>query len=224
MRAMSYEDDQPTSSTSPPKFTIVSEQISHQRYLTVYNRTVKFPPHASRSSEGDVLEFDVIGHPQSAFQYAVTFPFHSSPSGRWHDGEVTLIREYCQGPHAMYYSLPTGSFDPKKHSDLKACAQAELSEEAHLKDGEMRPLLAPGVAVPEVKWCRNSFTPFIVVDAVPDPNPGLREVEEWIEVMRVNVKELKAIMRSGKMLLPSVTTCWWALEWLSEQQDKIDNT
>ena len=27
-------------------------------------------------------------------------------------------------------------------------------------------------------------------------------------------------MRSGDMLLPSVTTCFWALEWLEEEQQK----
>ena len=44
--------------------------------------------------------------------------------------QVTLLREYCQGPNEMMYVLPTGGYDARKHSNLQACAAAELSEEA----------------------------------------------------------------------------------------------
>lgn len=43
--------------------------------------------------------------------------------------QVTLLREFSQGINDMLWVLPTGGFDPKKHASLKACAQAELSEE-----------------------------------------------------------------------------------------------
>lgn len=43
--------------------------------------------------------------------------------------KVTLIREYCQGPDAVCYNLPTGGFDSAKHSSIEDCARAELSEE-----------------------------------------------------------------------------------------------
>jgi hypothetical protein len=36
----------------------------------------------------------VVGHPQSDFQFAVTFPFHPSKDGK--GAEVTVIREYAQ--------------------------------------------------------------------------------------------------------------------------------
>lgn len=45
-------------------------------------------PHAT---QGPVLEYDIIGHPQSDFHFAVSFPFHSADGG-----SVTLIREYAQ--------------------------------------------------------------------------------------------------------------------------------
>lgn len=37
-------------------------------------------------------EYDVIGHPQCDFHFAVTFPWHPGPGG----GSVTLLREYAQ--------------------------------------------------------------------------------------------------------------------------------
>jgi hypothetical protein len=79
--------------------------------------------------QGPVHEYDVIGHPKANFHFSVTFPFHSAPSGRWRDGEVTVLKEYCQGTNEMAYCLPTGAFDPRKHADNEACARAELSEE-----------------------------------------------------------------------------------------------
>ena len=44
--------------------------------------------------------------------------------------QVTLVKEYCQGPNAVCYNLPTGGLDPTKHSSVEQCARAELSEEA----------------------------------------------------------------------------------------------
>lgn len=43
--------------------------------------------------------------------------------------QVTLLREHCQGPNAMLYTLPTGGFDPRKSPSALAAARAELSEE-----------------------------------------------------------------------------------------------
>ena len=43
--------------------------------------------------------------------------------------EVTILKEFCQGPNQMMYSLPAGSFDEKRHKDYAGCAQAELWEE-----------------------------------------------------------------------------------------------
>eukprot|EP00878_Enallax_costatus_P027733 GHUV01029882.1.p1 GENE.GHUV01029882.1~~GHUV01029882.1.p1 ORF type:complete len:164 (+),score=6.55 GHUV01029882.1:542-1033(+) len=75
-----------------------------------------------------VLDFDVVGHPRANFCFAVTFPYHSYKDGR-KGGEVTLIREYAQGPNALMYCLPTGGLDPRRHADVAECAARELSEE-----------------------------------------------------------------------------------------------
>ena len=44
-------------------------------------------------------------------------------------GEVTILREHCQGPNQMMFVLPTGGFSPGKHHSWLHCAQSELSEE-----------------------------------------------------------------------------------------------
>jgi len=177
-------------------------------------------------SQGPVHDYDIIGHPGAEFHYCVTFPFHSASTGRWQDGEVTLIKEYAQGINEMVYCLPTGGYDPRKHANYEECAMSELSEEAFLKGGTPSRLLDDGPGVPEVKWCRNRFTPFINVDPVTDDQPGKRDQEEFIQVLRVTIPELRVLMRSGSMLLPSVSTCWWAMEWLEEQRSshRVDDT
>ena len=47
----------------------------------------------------------------------------------WLLPQVTLLREYCQGVNEMQYVLPTGSYDPDRHTSPTAAGQAELSEE-----------------------------------------------------------------------------------------------
>ena len=53
------------------------EPIVYRRYLAVQDRRVVYP-------DGRVANFDVVGHPQSDFHFAVIFPFHTA------DGTVTL--------------------------------------------------------------------------------------------------------------------------------------
>lgn len=43
--------------------------------------------------------------------------------------QVTLLREHCQGLNDMLFTLPTGGFDPRKHSSHSDAAASELSEE-----------------------------------------------------------------------------------------------
>ena len=79
--------------------------------------------------------------------------------------QVTLIREWAQGPNSLLLSFPTGGFDPRKHDSLLACAQMELAEEARLTDGEWVNLM-PGEegskGLAEGKWITNRFFCFLV--------------------------------------------------------------
>ena len=52
------------------------------------------PRHHPRT-QGRELNFDVVGHPQADYQFAVTFPFHPRKDGQ-KGGDVTVIREYAQ--------------------------------------------------------------------------------------------------------------------------------
>ena len=45
-----------------------------------------------------------------------------------------------------------------------------------------------------------------------DEAPGSRDAEEFIEVHRVSIDQLRQLVSSGNMLLPSMATCFLALE------------
>ena len=51
-----------------------------------------------------------------------------------------------------------------------------------------------------------------------DASPGPRDHEEYIEVHRVDIAQLRQLMTSGDMLLPSLATCFLALERLAALQ------
>ena len=208
---------------------IVREDVAHQRYLTVFDREVEFDiPGESAPTR---INYDIVGHPRSRFQFSVVFPFHprdaSNPLPT-----VTLIREYMQGSNAMGYSLPTGSFDPKKHANFADVAVDELAEEARLRGGIMTSLLPredhPGFL--ESKWCANRFKPFVCVgpesyvvgpegeDGKGGDEPPKRDAEEFsITVHRVSLEELAEIMNGGDMTPPSVVTSHMALAHLAKE-------
>jgi len=185
---------------------VVREGEAHRRYLAVYDRVVRFPG-------GREVAWDVVGHPPS-FAYAAVLPFHSGGSG----GEVTLVREWAQGPNRWVFGLPTGCFDRQRHASLEACARAELSEEARLKGGSWHSLLPPehpGLA--EVKWGLNRMHPFLVVDPEQDLDPGARDAEEaLLETERVSVVRLQELVLGGEMLMPSVSAALHALHRLRQ--------
>ncbi|KAG2499480.1 hypothetical protein HYH03_002427 [Edaphochlamys debaryana] len=195
-----------------PSFEVVEDRVLHKRYLTTYNRVVRF----GSGPEARLVEYDVIGHPQCDFSYAVAVPFHPAAGGR--PAQVTVIREYAQGPNCLQYCLPTGGFDPRKHGNLLDCARAEMREESMLVGGEVVELMPgdhPGQF--EVKWCRNRFRAYLFVDPQPDPSGhAARDAEEHtIEVSRISISELKALALQGRMMMPSALTTFLALEALA---------
>lgn len=198
------------------KYKIVSEREVYKRYLTLYDREVQFT--SVDSGEVQRLHFDVVGHPQCAFRFAVVFPFHPYKDGR-PGGEVTVIREYGQGVNALMYCLPTGGFDPVRHASLEECARAELSEEAHLCGGQLVRLLAEDhMGLSEVKWCMNRFIPYLVIAPQQDLDPGSRDAEEMVmSSSRLDLVEFKKLLKSGDMSLPSITTSYFALDYLQEE-------
>ncbi|KAK9809171.1 hypothetical protein WJX72_010608 [[Myrmecia] bisecta] len=200
---------------SEEEFRIVAQEQRYSKYLTLYNCRVRYPLKNGLTAYEE-HEYDVIGHPQAGFHFTATFPFHPYGHGR-KGGEVTILREYCQGVNQMLYSLPAGGFDPKKHQTYLECAQAELSEEAHLQGGEWLELLDPAhPGISEVKWCKNRFTPFLCISPEADCTPGIRDVEEFIEVKRLDLEEVRRLALSGDMLTPSIVTCFMAFDRLQK--------
>ncbi|KAG2441556.1 hypothetical protein HXX76_003177 [Chlamydomonas incerta] len=184
--------------------------------MTMYDRTVEF---TSESGQAQTVQYDVVGHPQCHFASAVAFPFH--PATATEPAQVTLVREYAQGPNALMYTLPCGGFDPKKHANLRECAMAELREEAMLVGGEVVDLLPedhPGQS--ELKWSRNKFKPFLFIDPQPDASGHAeRDVEEHtIQVTRVTIPELYDIIQTGQMMMLSVYAAFMSLEVLKARK------
>jgi hypothetical protein len=55
-----------------------------------------------------------------------------------------------------------------------------------------------------------------VLSTQPDQDPGARDVEEFIEVHRVSVQQLRDMLTATDMLLPSMTTSFLALDRLQQ--------
>ncbi|CAI7900618.1 unnamed protein product [Closterium sp. NIES-53] len=143
-----------------------------------------------------VVEYDIVSSASSHF--ICVLPFHSATQS------VTLLKEYAQGANSLLYTVPCGGLS-SSHASLEDCVRSELSEEDH-----------PGLL--EVKWCKNRFTPFLVIDPLPDPTPLPRDPEEFIQVLHLPAQELDRLALGGDMLLPSVVTCTMALQYLREHK------
>eukprot|EP00850_Spirogloea_muscicola_P012321 SM000079S22439 [mRNA] locus=s79:246840:248355:+ [translate_table: standard] len=173
------------------EFHIVKEEVLHTRYLSVFNRVVEFSNH--NSGEGahgkHTVEYDVVASRTRANHFCAIVPFHTATKS------FTILQEYFQGANAMVYGVPCGGLSAK-HGSLEDCIRQELSE--------------------EVKWCKNRFTPFLVIDPEVDPSPHPRDAEEIIKVVCVNEHELRSLMYSGDMMLPSIVTCAMSLEKLQK--------
>ncbi|GJP73969.1 hypothetical protein CLOP_g4630 [Closterium sp. NIES-67] len=157
-----------------------------------------------------VVEYDVVAANTKSCHFVCVLPFHSKTK------TVTLLKEYAQGANALVYTVPCGGYTDN-HTSLEDCARRELSEEAKLCGGQLIKLVGddhPGLL--EVKWCKNRFTPFLVIDPQDDADPLPRDLEEFIEVHRVPVDDLQGMALGGDMLLPSVVTCTMALQYLKD--------
>ncbi|EFJ46688.1 hypothetical protein VOLCADRAFT_118065, partial [Volvox carteri f. nagariensis] len=187
----------PTGSVDDPhpwheRFDITEDRPVYKRYMTMYDRVVTFTPD---NGEPHCLHYDVVGHPSCSFCFAVALPFH--PATETTLAQVTVVREYAQGPNRLMYCFPSGGFDPRKHGSLRQCAEAEMAEEGMLVGGEVVSLLPedhPGQS--ELKWSRNTFKPFLMIDP----------------------KEFRKLIAEGQVMLPSVFAFFLAQDVLQERR------
>ncbi|CAI5488637.1 unnamed protein product [Closterium sp. Naga37s-1] len=122
-----------------------------------------------------VVEYDVVAATTKSCHFVCVLPFHSKTK------TVTLLKEYAQGANALVYTVPCGGYTDN-HTSLEDCARRELSEEARLCGGQLIKLVGddhPGLL--EVKWCKNRFTPFLVIDPQDDSDPLPRDLEVTFE-------------------------------------------
>ena len=214
-----------TPTTSRFRGETTRESIAYRRYLAVYDRTVEFAARTKDGGEGKFsIEYDIVGHPRLGFRFVAVLPFHSRTK------EFTLCREYIQSVNASGLTVPTGGHEPEKHGeDIANAARAEMNEEAQLVGGTLVNLMekksengkdrtvGDEEGFIETKWCRNRFVPFLCVDPqdVEEGEEGKLDVEEFaLESFRVSLTELKRIMYSGEMMLPSIITCQMSLDYL----------
>ncbi|KAI8047836.1 uncharacterized protein B0P05DRAFT_592485 [Gilbertella persicaria] len=187
--------------------TVLSEEISHKRFITVWNRKTQF-------DDGRVVEWDVVGHNTPYPTFVVVFTFDTKTK------TTSILKEYAQGTNEMKYTCVAGSFDRRKHQNILQAAQHELSEEAQLKQGEWINLLPQDHSpdgISELKWGRNRFIPYLCLNPIKDDTPMERDAEEYIQVVHhVPIPDLKQFITRAEMMLPSVQTCWMALEYLRE--------
>eukprot|EP00271_Cylindrocystis_brebissonii_P012922 TRINITY_DN32433_c0_g1_i1.p1 TRINITY_DN32433_c0_g1~~TRINITY_DN32433_c0_g1_i1.p1 ORF type:complete len:305 (+),score=24.49 TRINITY_DN32433_c0_g1_i1:59-916(+) len=201
----------------PSEFRIVKEDVVYSRFIKVYNRVVEYPAGSSgKSVEERTVEYDVVASKARDSHFVAVLPFHSATK------TFTLLSEYAQGANENVYGVPCGGYSAK-HASLEECATRELSEEAFLKGGRLIRLLPeshPGLL--EVKWCKNRFTPFLVIDPEPDLTPFPRDAEELsLHVDNVDLPTLRQRMYDGSMMLPSIVTCAMALDYLQSKEGLV---
>ncbi|EGF83781.1 hypothetical protein BATDEDRAFT_21249 [Batrachochytrium dendrobatidis JAM81] len=186
---------------------IVSEQQTYKRFLTVWSRQVQSP-------DGRVIDWDVAGHGTQAPAFATVFPYNSKKK------TVRLLVEYAQGPNVMAYTFAAGGFDAKKHKNsIQDTAESELSEEAKLRGGKWIRLIPPDHdGIPELKWSRNKFVPFLVIDPEDDIAPLSCDTEEYIEPLDISLDTLHTYILQGLVMLPSVQTALMATDWLRKNE------
>jgi hypothetical protein len=108
------------------------EERLFSRYKSITDRVISHP-------SGKSVAYDVLSHGSSRSVFV--FPLRA-------DGRtVTMLREYCPGPHRLMLGFPAGFVEDEKHASVEDAARAELSEEARLKCGRLVPLAGPaGIA------------------------------------------------------------------------------
>lgn len=120
-------------------------------------RTVQFP-------NGQPVVFDVTDAPPAV----LVLPWCSRTK------TVTLLKEYCPGVNEKgMYTLVAGLYE-EKHTSVEDCVRCETEEEAHLRGGELIPLMdSEDLSLPGAKYTGQKFLPYIVKDAerVSDPRP-----------------------------------------------------
>ena len=171
-----------------------SERLLETPYFSLRSDRLRLP-------DGGIKDpYYVIERPDAA----IIFPLTA-------DGEVVLVNQYRPPLETMELGLPAGLLEDGEGPE--EAARRELSEETGYAGGEWE-LLGSVASSPSLKDNRAYLFLARGVGESTAPNP---DEHELVEVVRVPVKELLDLVRSGKIVSSSgVAAIMLALERLRE--------
>jgi ADP-ribose pyrophosphatase len=150
------------------------------RVFTVQVESITLP-------KGHALDAEVIRHPGSV----VIVP-------RTDANEIVLVRQYRHAIGRSTWELPAGSLKPGE--DPAAAARRECQEEVGMVAGRLEPL---GSFFPTPGYC-NEEMHFFLAAGLREPRDGDDEAhqdeDEDIEIRRVTLDELRAMIASGDIV------------------------
>jgi ADP-ribose pyrophosphatase len=140
-----------------------------------------------RLPDGSVKDpYYVLERPDAAIIFPVT-----------PEGEVVLVRQYRPPLGRLELGLPAGLVEPGEEPEV--AARRELSEETGYGGGEWEPL-GSVASSPSLKdnWAYLYLARGVRETAPPDPDE-----HETIEVVRVPLEEIKALVGAGEIVSSS---------------------
>lgn len=187
------------------RFKIESETVVYDRYARVYSRNVRFPT-------GQVFSFDVWGRvwKNDSFTVVAVVPFDRVTQ------TFTLIREYNPAHGRYVYSFPQGMVERSKHTDVRAAAEAELEEEAHLKCLEWIPLFdQASQGVPQDKYQREVVFTYLCADSSKMDQAAHADDEEYIEIVSgITSLQVRQLCLAGVMQSNNIAAGLMAIDQL----------
>ena len=155
-----------------------------------------------RLPDGSVKDpYYVLERPDAAIIFPVT-----------PEGEVVLVRQYRPPLERLELGLPAGLVEPGEEPEV--AARRELSEETGYSGGEWEPL-GSVASSPSLKdnWAYLYLARGVRETAPPDPDE-----HETIEVVRVPLEEIQALIRAGEIVSSSgVAAAMLALDRIRER-------
>jgi len=172
--------DRPASADPTGPGRIASRPVYDGRIVNLNIDTVRFP-------DGSTGELEMIRHSGAA---AVLPVFGASDDP---DPEILLIRQYRYAADGYVYEVPAGRPDAPGE-DWSVCAARELQEETGYVAGSLERIA--GI------YTTPGFTDeFIHLFVARDLRPGVlaRDVDEFIEIVRIPFSEALRMVRDGEI-------------------------
>jgi 8-oxo-dGTP pyrophosphatase MutT (NUDIX family) len=167
-----------------------SERLLENRYFSLRSDRLRLP-------NGEIKDlYFVLERPDAAIIVPITA-----------GGEVVLVRQYRPPLEMMELGLPAGLVEEGERPE--EAARRELAEETGYTGGEWEPLgsLASSPSLKD-NWAYLFLARGVEETATPDPDE-----HELVEVVKVPVKELLSLVRSGEIVSSSgVAAAMLALE------------